>query len=1092
MNTEKRYPFLRFTFHAWGLLIVILSFESLLGGVANAEDPSDLAAMAELFGDENLENSFELHVRTASLPPREKYPLLREAVFPPKRSKIRVEVDFAPTDHVTSDATEPLGSHLDRQLIAPVRELVECARELNRLDEIEELVDARLKADPSQSGEALAVRILIGIAREDYEPTQDLLVTFYNHVSATPVTVAERGPETVVLWTAARVPELRVNIADLVFQVYEQTRNGEGPRSERWHRQVYALKYLLQWYLQDEKDLTAGDSSDAMLSDAWIPVSRAIAGTVAKGFPEPNWIRRRGLIAHVSGHDRDYLCYRTPLLGDFVVEADVSAFNYRDTRLGYGGTWAGPGYDHKGILNGHFDDDDPSVLLARPLDEVSEPMRVRLVVRDGVRITEINGREVFRADVSTSNPWVTIMSYWYTHGWVKNLRIIGEPTIPEEIELLSDERLLGWLSYYDESIGKSDSDWRLVDASKFDETGSKILQGDCDPENLGSYRESLIRYHRPMIEDGSISYEFYYEADRFDIHPALGRTAFLIRPKGVSLHTIGDWPYDRTGLDPTNVTWVTGRENITGSLPLKSKEWNRVDFTITGNVVTIRLNAQTVFQHTLAESNQRTFGLFHYADQTEARVRNIRWQGDWPRKLPAPLQQQLADDRVETLLAGLELPMSFEHNFANGLPPERFLMQGEGWQRNSKQLEDGLQLTRPGRDYYVRYEIIPQLQLQGDFDIIAEFEGFESSIAEGGDGNIQLFVGFEDLTECRFYRKFSRFDKKELGQQIIQAAYFYVRNGERQYEFPKKTSEASPAGKLRFVRKDDQVHYLFAAENSENYRLLYTQTAPTDHTRASDFRLIIETTKLGNAKVVWKSLSVRAEKMTGTAIESIPNIAELDEHRKSLKATHTLDLSDAKTVSRIPRWGSPGTYQVGPDGLTLTQPGFSSWRGSGLVLPFAVYGDFDYTVELDVQKIQAAQSGGECTAYLEVVMSDPVATLVQSKFAISSVGYKAGELQLRRPNGNGHEYEELASVPFEQVHRLRIVRRNDIAYFIIQETPETEPVLMGLLKVPLHPVRFGDLRTIVHTGGPNRETVVLYKSITLAADRLESTVFPNP
>ena len=38
--------------------------------------------------------------------------------------------------------------------------------------------------------------------------------------------------------------------------------------------------------------------------------------------------------------------------------------------------------------------------------------------------------------------------------------------------------------------------------------------------------------------------------------------------------------------------------------------------------------------------NQRTFGLFHYADLTEVRVRNVTYQGNWPRSLLAGLRRQ--------------------------------------------------------------------------------------------------------------------------------------------------------------------------------------------------------------------------------------------------------------------------------------------------------------------------------------------------------------------------------------------------------------------------------------------------------------------
>jgi len=45
----------------------------------------------------------------------------------------------------------------------------------------------------------------------------------------------------------------------------------------------------------------------------------------------------------------------------------------------------------------------------------------------------------------------------------------------------------------------------------------------------------------------------------------------------------------------------------------------------------------------------RNFGLFHYADQTEARVRGVTYRGDWPRELPSVEEQQLAVESVELI-----------------------------------------------------------------------------------------------------------------------------------------------------------------------------------------------------------------------------------------------------------------------------------------------------------------------------------------------------------------------------------------------------------------------------------------------------------
>jgi hypothetical protein len=58
--------------------------------------------------------------------------------------------------------------------------------------------------------------------------------------------------------------------------------------------------------------------------------------------------------------------------------------------------------------------------------------------------------------------------------------------------------------------------------------------------------------------------------------------------------------------------------------------------TLNGDKVTLYLNGVAIYERTLEPSNRRIFGLFHDADQTEARVRGARYQGHWPRTLPRP------------------------------------------------------------------------------------------------------------------------------------------------------------------------------------------------------------------------------------------------------------------------------------------------------------------------------------------------------------------------------------------------------------------------------------------------------------------------
>jgi hypothetical protein len=70
---------------------------------------------------------------------------------------------------------------------------------------------------------------------------------------------------------------------------------------------------------------------------------------------------------------------------------------------------------------------------------------------------------------------------------------------------------------------------------------------------------------------------------------------------------------------------------------LKPKAWNRLVLAVDGDRLSLRMNDQLVYERAIEPTNQRVFGLFHYADETETRVRNVTYRGRWPRTLPAGL-----------------------------------------------------------------------------------------------------------------------------------------------------------------------------------------------------------------------------------------------------------------------------------------------------------------------------------------------------------------------------------------------------------------------------------------------------------------------
>ncbi len=148
----------------------------------------------------------------------------------------------------------------------------------------------------------------------------------------------------------------------------------------------------------------------------------------------------------------------------------------------------------------------------------------------------------------------------------------------------------------------------------------------------------MIRYERPLGDGETLSYEFYYAAGKTEVHPAIGRTAYLLHPQGVHRHWMtqprGPWKLPKDYEAPIHP------ENPL-ELPLREAAWNRASLHLEKNRLQIRVNDALVLDEEIAVLPQGTiFGLFHYADKTEARLRNIKLTGPWPETLPKNLFEQ--------------------------------------------------------------------------------------------------------------------------------------------------------------------------------------------------------------------------------------------------------------------------------------------------------------------------------------------------------------------------------------------------------------------------------------------------------------------
>jgi hypothetical protein len=186
--------------------------------------------------------------------------------------------------------------------------------------------------------------------------------------------------------------------------------------------------------------------------------------------------------------------------------------------------------------------------------------------------------------------------------------------------------LTGWTTAY---FGEA----ALGPAATWEQLGSEI-RGRRATVASGRHQESLLQYRRPLVEDGSVEYEFYHGSSRSIVHPALDRRVFVLTPDGVRIHWLTDALHDRTELASDNRSDEPACRRGPNRLALRPRAWNRIRLTLTGQRVGIQLNGMDIYERALEPDNHRIFGLYYEPDQTEVRARGIQYRGRWPDRLP--------------------------------------------------------------------------------------------------------------------------------------------------------------------------------------------------------------------------------------------------------------------------------------------------------------------------------------------------------------------------------------------------------------------------------------------------------------------------
>ena len=939
---------------------------------APSEAPASAAegrALNQLIGEKFFaERAYEVYQRSLDLPADERFEYLSEWVLPgPTHAWFRTYAATTPTNPAApiairnrvdaqqlSDA-QSAGQNrvlLGGGLVSPAQELIDVAAELDRLDELYREIESLTATNPHLVRSRVALLAMIALAQERPEARQQLADrTLLRSPSGTrSATVHRRWVDLIAAQRAVLHPATRdiaIELVDLI--VTTQIQNG-SPGSGQFDSHARAIRGL-GWALRDrdsQSNIIRIDAVDA-------PSATGPVALKAMDTPPARWSARPGALDHLAGHESDSVYFDVPLQGNYEINARLSSFGWREIEVTAAGLYTAPLHPLDLYRIGHARHRRADARLEQPLAPIRAWYDCRIVVQDGVYTSYVNGHLLHSETLPENpDPWIDVHSAAHLVGGVRRLLITGDPAVPEEIDLLTHSDLSNWITdFYRVPRQGDDADWRM-------ESGTLI--GRRRPQLAGTHVESVIRYHRPLLEDGQIEYQFVYQPGTTHVHPALGRLALLIEEAGVSEHWLTCAEHDRSELASDNVAIHPEYRRGPETLPLINGDWNQVRLDVAGDQLRLSLNGELVYERPIDDGHQRFFGLFHEIGETEVRVRKMIHRGEWPRDFPSPENQELAAV-AEELSWQNELGESLSVDFdSSEFTAGDWLILNDPGQEYIRPTEDGLRMTFPaGEEKPSVVGLGPRFGLRGDFDVIAAFQALSiAPPSEAWGAGIEINVTFADATESRV--QFERRASPDGKQSLTAARYARFPDGDEKYR--SDTDFLDPAsGVLRVSRRGGTISFSFAESIDQPFRLHSQQYVGTTDVRNETIR-VVSSDASGGADVIWTSLIVRADEFLH---ETPSQPSQMTEWSPDLASTPI-----GGPLLKVPQPGGQNFVFRTADGIRMRTPGRQDSPFGVSIVPhrLRVEGDFEITAEFELSQLTAPETGYGAGVELVLFLDD--------------------------------------------------------------------------------------------------------------------------
>lgn len=1034
------------------LLVVIgLLFGLEPDNLCNAsEDATVSLAMSTIFDGTVLQDNVRTVCQTAATHSvQARFELLADWVVPnDERTTFRLKGKFNPSSAVLSNLQDAPGVAVTTTskhnallspigfITSPALDLLEAAEQAGQLNSLRDRIAAVPAANINDKRSRAAMLFLVETTRDDMQTAGaafDGLIALSDEASRTQAEA--RWPELLTLWVGVPNPKTRKMVSEFFSSVYVNLDPYiYDSELDVMNDYVRALSGLNLYLAEGQNDIT--QFGTLRPSDQFVEFSYADAETRGHGRPRAHWEILNGAATKWSGHEQDYLSFRSPLQGNYAIECDCSTGDGVNTALmvaGYHVEISGQSTLQTGSFRKHID----TVTLTPDLTKFQDVLRHRAVVRDGVLRHYVNGRLVLEQQLPPHHdPWTALRSWRRSRPQMRSFRITGAPTIPDAINLTGDSRLGSWTQYFGENFGSTMVKWQPL----MEDANTVGMIAPCVTEQHGEIVEELLQIGRPMLEDGTIEYEFFYEPGQFIVHPALDRLCFLLEPDGVRMHLLTDGKFDESPLPPDNMFDEPDCRRGPGKLPLNKKSWNKLRLTLTGKTVTLHLNGAAIYERQVELTNSLNFGFFHFADQASAKVRNVIWRGAWPKQLPSIAEQQLARSDADSLdETAPKLSAQFYHDFRKGFPNELFDVLGD--ETKLHQIEDGIRTSRVA-DVGIQ-EIRACLQVHGDYDIVATFKDLKLiTPAPPGKTGIGLMTFLDNLTQdsSALYRRAG----ENGGQHRTHFAHKAVQeDGDIKYS-GQGLVEESLSGQLRLARRGNTVYGLYGEDDSPNFRLLFQQQVPPDDVAPQGLRLVMQSERKLPVEVTWCDLSVRAERISGLPIENPELIIAALNERRAARTGTVIDFTDAASVDEnftMPE-NSSLFRKHETDGMRITVPGTGRQEAAVFYGRFGAGPEFDIETQLKVHDITLpAQLGkhSEIIMELNLASDDPndVSNPIKATFILRQKSNDIRKLIARlvaKDRVGQTRYVPLRAMEIKSPDKLRIAVLNQKIYFLFSTT----------------------------------------------------------